>query len=139
MGDLQGLVETMKDLQLDKKSSILKTLASGVFTMRDLKQQFENILSMGPLSKVMGMLPGMSPEIINAVGSDDGSNRLKKFAVIMDSMTEQELDSDSKLFYNQPSRVYRVARGAGATVQDMNELLLQYKMVIDFSNISLQK
>jgi signal recognition particle subunit SRP54 len=138
MGDLQGLVETMKDMQLDKKSSILKTLATGVFTMRDLKQQFETISSMGPLSKVMGMLPGMSPEIINAVGSEDGANRLKKFTVIMDSMTEQELDSDSKLFYNQPSRVYRVARGSGATVQDMNELLVQYKMVIDFSNVSLQ-
>ena len=138
MGDLHGLVETMKDMQMDKKSNILKTLASGVFTLRDLKQQFQTISSMGPLSKVMGMLPGMSPEMINAMGSEEGTNKLKKFAVVMDSMTEEELASDSKLFYNQPSRVYRVARGSGATVQDISELLIQYKMVIIFSKTSLQ-
>ncbi len=93
---------------------------------------------MGPLSKVMGMLPGMSPEMINAMGSEEGTNKLKKFAVVMDSMTEEELASDSKLFYNQPSRVYRVARGSGATVQDISDLLIQYKMVIIFSKTSLQ-
>lgn len=129
MGDIQGLMETVKDLKLDKQTSLLKTLQTGVFTLRDLYQQFQTIMSMGPLSKVMGMLPGMSPEMLSAVGDDQGNNKLKTFMCIMDSMTASELDSDAKMFYESDSRLYRVARGSGATVVEVQQLLMQYKMV----------
>ena len=131
MGDLQGLMETVQDLKLDQKTSILKNLSTGVFTLRDLYSQFQTLMSMGPLSKVMGMIPGMSPELLGGLGGDEqGSNKLKKSMVIMDSMTDFELDNDAKIFYEQPSRVYRVAKGSGATVIEIQELLMQYKMVI---------
>jgi signal recognition particle subunit SRP54 len=129
MGDIQGLMETVKDLKLDKQASLLKTLQTGIFTLRDLYQQFQTIMSMGPLSKVMGMLPGMSPEMLSAVGDEQGNNKLKTFMCIMDSMTGAELDSDAKVFYENTSRVQRVAIGSGTTVIEVQQLLMQYKMV----------
>lgn len=46
---------------------------------------------------------------------------------IMDSMSEVELDSDGKIFYQNPNRVLRVAQGSGTSVREVEELLVQHK------------
>ena len=51
---------------------------------------------------------------------------MKRMTVIMDSMTEAELDSDGKVFQTTPSRVYRLARGSGATVRDVEAMMAQF-------------
>ncbi|KAI8815430.1 signal recognition particle 54kDa [Cladochytrium replicatum] len=122
MGDISGLIETVQDMKLDQNTGLLKKLEQGVFTLRDMYEQLQMISGLGPLSKIMGMIPGLS-QLQNA----DGTSRLKKFMCIMDSMTEEELDSDGKILTLQPSRIYRVARGSGAMVRDVEELLVTSK------------
>jgi len=52
MGDLSGLVEKVKELNLDQNKELMKKLEQGVFTLRDMYEQFQNILKMGPISQV---------------------------------------------------------------------------------------
>ncbi|KAJ1557895.1 Signal recognition particle, partial [Cladochytrium tenue] len=127
MGDLTGLMETVQELSATGNSKELaKKLEAGVLTLRDLYQQFQNIASMGALSKVMGMMPGIPPEMLKLT-EKEGGGRIKKFLCMMDSMTEQELDSDGKIFDKQPTRVVRVAKGSGTTVREVEEMLEQCK------------
>src|SRR5688572_9856732 len=89
-------------------------------------EQFQNISQLGPLSKMMQMMPGMSE--MNFEGSDElGAQRIKRLMTIMDSMSEAELDSDGKSFHTQPKRIQRVACGSGTSVREVEELLLQHK------------
>ncbi|KAJ3273026.1 Signal recognition particle, partial [Borealophlyctis nickersoniae] len=126
MGDIGGLIETVQDMKLADNKDMLKKLESGVFTLRDMQEWFNTIMSMGPLSKVMSMMPGM-PQELAQMSDKEGSARLKKFMCVMDSMTDAELDSDGKMFAQQPSRIYRVAKGSGAMVREVEEMLGQYK------------
>lgn len=126
MGDISGLMETVQDLKLDQNKDLMKKLEQGQFSIRDMYEQFTTILKMGPLSKVMGMMPGIPPELL--AGSDaEGGNRIKRFMCIMDSMNAQELDGEGKEFIDQPKRLVRVARGSGTTVAEVETLLQQYK------------
>ena len=61
LGDIGGLFNTIKEaVPLDKQPDIINRIAKGIFTIRDLYEQFQNVLKMGPLSQVMSMIPGGS-------------------------------------------------------------------------------
>jgi signal recognition particle protein SRP54 len=69
MGDMAGLVEHVQSLKLDQKETI-KHISEGIFTIRDLRDQLQNIMKMGPLSKMAGMIPGMS-NMMQGMDDDD--------------------------------------------------------------------
>lgn len=126
MGDIHGLVETVKDLRLDSKRDMMKKLEAGIFTLQDLYEQLGMIMQMGPISKVMGMMPGLNSEMFQ--GSEaEMTSRLRRCMTIMDSMTQHELDGDGKIFASQPGRKLRVARGSGSLPEDVEVLLAQHK------------
>jgi signal recognition particle subunit SRP54 len=127
MGDMAGLVEHVQSLKLDQKETI-KHLTEGIWTIRDLRDQLQNIMKMGPLSKMAAMIPGLS-NMMGGMDDDEGSKKLKTMIYICDSMTEKELDSDGKVFVEQPTRMVRVARGSGTSVREVEELLTQHKMM----------
>ncbi|KAI5241044.1 signal recognition particle protein [Aureobasidium subglaciale] len=127
MGDMAGLVEHVQSLKLDQKDT-MKHIAEGQFTIRDLRDQFNNIMKMGPLSKMAGMIPGLSG-MMGQMDDDEGSMKLKRMIYICDSMTAKELDSDGKIFVDQPSRMTRVAKGSGTSVREVEELLSQQKVM----------
>ena len=60
---------------------------------------------------------------------EDGASKLKRMIYICDSMTQKELDSDGKIFVEQPTRMTRVARGSGTSVREVEELLTQQRMM----------
>ncbi|OCK76831.1 signal recognition particle protein, partial [Lepidopterella palustris CBS 459.81] len=127
MGDVAGLVEHVQSLKLDQKDT-MKHIASGVFTVKDLRDQLSNIMKMGPLSKMAGMIPGLS-NMMGGMDDEEGSMKLKRMIYICDSMTDKELDSDGKIFVEQPSRMTRVACGSGTSVREVEELLTQHRMM----------
>ncbi|KAH0302759.1 signal recognition particle protein, partial [Aureobasidium melanogenum] len=127
MGDMAGLVEHVQSLKLDQKDT-MKHIAEGQFTIRDLRDQFNNIMKMGPLSKMAGMIPGLSG-LMGQMDDEEGSMKLKRMIYICDSMTAKELDSDGKIFVDQPSRMTRVAKGSGTSVREVEELLSQQKVM----------
>ncbi|KAH0607471.1 uncharacterized protein H6S33_002505 [Morchella sextelata] len=127
MGDMQGLVEHVQSLKLDQKDT-MKHIQEGIFTVRDLRDQLGNIMKMGPLSKMAGMIPGLS-QMMGDVGDEEGSMKLKRMIYIMDSMTEKELDSDGKCFTAQPTRMIRIAHGSGTSVREVEDVLTQHRMM----------
>lgn len=127
LGDIRGLVETVRDLRLEERQDLMKNLEAGIFTLRDMYEQLGIIMQMGPVSKVMSMMPGFSSDMFQQGTDAEMAARLRRCMTIMDSMTRIELDSDGKPFQVQPSRIRRVAQGSGNNLEDVETLLLQHK------------
>lgn len=129
MGDINGLMRMMAESsKLLEKPELFKKITEGTgeFTFRDMKEQFENLLQMGPLSKLMGMIPGLSA-MVGQGKDEESAARIRRFMVIMDSMTPHELDSDTRIFNTQPSRMERVARGSGSSLRQVQEVMDTFK------------
>lgn len=129
LGDIEGLLNKVTELKLDENEDLMKKLKHGQFTLRDMYEQFQNIMKMGPFGQIMNMLPGIGGSELMSKGCEqESSAKLKKLMIIMDSMNDQELDSHegSKLFSRQPGRVNRVAMGAGVSNAMVQDLLKQY-------------
>eukprot|EP00727_Mastigamoeba_balamuthi_P007730 m51a1_g3578 putative signal recognition particle 54 kda protein 2-like (479) ;mRNA; r:1116717-1118604 len=125
-GDVKSLVDSVKDVMPKKEQDrIADRLRTGKLTLRDLKEQLQYAMKMGPIDKMIQCLPGFSnmqlPEGADATG------KLKNFINVMDSMTDDELD-DQKLMPLCPTRIERIARGSGRPVIEVQLLLEQYKM-----------
>ncbi|CAM4849224.1 unnamed protein product [Rotaria magnacalcarata] len=103
-GNIAGLTERMHELKLENNSRLITNLISGQFKLRDIIF------------------------IQNEWTRQEPQARLKKLMCIMDSMHTNELDHSDvvKLFQSQIGRYTRVARGSGASIQDVKDLLAQY-------------
>ncbi|XP_042901549.1 signal recognition particle subunit SRP54 [Parasteatoda tepidariorum] len=128
MGDIEGLIDKVNELKLDDNEELIEKLKHGEFTLRDMYEQFQNIMKMGPFSQIMNMIPGFSSDFMTKGNEQESMSRLKKLMTIMDSMNDRELDhrEGAKLFSRQTGRITRVARGAGVATRDVQELLSQY-------------
>ena len=129
MGDLEGLMGTVTELGLDKNNeALMKKIQHGEFTLRDMYEQFTNVMKMGPFSQIMGMIPGFSQDFMSKGCEKESQAKLKKLMTIMDSMNDRELDDadGAKKFSKEPNRVKRVAYGAGVEEREVQELLKQY-------------
>ncbi|MEM2969793.1 MAG: signal recognition particle protein Srp19, partial [Candidatus Bathyarchaeia archaeon] len=124
MGDLQGLIERVREAEVKVPDKKAKAILSGKFTLADMYEQFEAMRSMGPLDKILKMVPGFGYEI-PADKMNVAEDQLKKWRVIIQSMTPEERE-DPKILSS--SRVRRVARGSGTTEKDVKNLLQQYNM-----------
>ncbi|KAH9001163.1 signal recognition particle protein [Lactarius akahatsu] len=144
LGDVQGLMEHMQDLATqnpDRQKEMAKKLEEGKLSIRDWREQIQNVMNLGPLSKITSMIPGLPQDLLQ--GSDEeGALRMKRMIYITDSMSSTELDSDGSLFMEfgkdgKPVgltwRVSRVARGSGTTVREVEELLCQYRMMANMA------
>ncbi len=126
MGDIKTLLEkaeeSLKGKDVEKTA---RRLMSGKFTLYDMAEQMDMISGMGPLSKIADMLPfGVSGKMKD-VDMNDTQNKLKKFRIIMNSMTEDEMNDPNIV---KSSRIKRIARGAGVENRNVKELLKYYNM-----------
>ncbi|QBM90237.1 signal recognition particle subunit FFH/SRP54 srp54 [Metschnikowia aff. pulcherrima] len=131
IGDIQSLIEhvlllNLQDDEMHKKT--IENFKEGKFTLRDFQTQMNNFLKMGPLTNIASMIPGMS-NIMSQVGEEETSRKIKNMIFIMDSMTSKELDSDGKIFTNEPERIIRVARGSGCAAVEVEMVLQQQRMM----------
>ena len=96
MGDLSALMEIAKEeLQNeDGMEEISSRMMSGKFTLNDMYHQMLAINKMGPLQKVMSLIPGMS-KMEDKINYEETQARLLKYRYIMDSMTMEEKDDPS--------------------------------------------
>lgn len=125
MGDLEGLIDKVSELKLEENEELIEKLKHGEFTLRDMYEQFTNLMKMGPFNHVLELLPGFGPDLIKG---EESTAKLKKLMTIMDSMSDTELDSKegAKLINKQSTRLIRIAKGSGVMVRDVQELLSQY-------------
>ena len=91
--------------------------------MRDMRDQYTSVMKMGPLDKVVNMIPGMS-NLMPEGSEKEASKKMKKYLCMMDSMTEAELDGKSKI---DESRIKRIARGSGVTIIEVKIMMEEYK------------
>jgi signal recognition particle subunit SRP54 len=125
MGDLQSLIEKVREAEVQVPEKKMKAFLSGKFTLTDMYEQFEAMKGMGPFRRILKMIPGMSYNIPENM-MDMAEDRLQKWRVIIQSMTPNERD-DPKAFNS--SRIRRVARGSGTSEKEVKELLQQYGMM----------
>lgn len=125
MGDIKSLMEAASGVVDEEKAEeTARKIMSGKFSLKDMYEQMEMLQGMGPLKKLTSMLPGFSDKLKDQ-DVEATQERLQRFRVIMDSMTDEELE-DPKLI--KSSRVVRIARGSGTSPKDVKELLKQYNM-----------
>lgn len=127
MGDIETLLKRIEETARaeEVKPADMKAILAGKLTLRDVYGQLEMIGKMGPLKKLMQMVPGLGvavPEEQMRVGEE----KLKRFKVIMQSMTPEELENPKVL---NASRIRRIARGSGTGEADVKELLKQYELM----------
>ena len=125
MGDLETLLEKVKDAEIKVPQKKAKEILSGKFTLTDMYEQFEAVKGMGPFRKLLKMLPGMSYDVPEDM-MNTAEGRLDKWRVIIQSMTPAEKENPKLL---NSSRAKRVARGSGTSEKDVKELLKQYAVM----------
>ena len=129
MGDIVALVEKAQaTIEAEQAEKMMKRFQKGRFNMNDLKMQLEQMLKMGGMESMMGMLPGMAKasKQMSAAGLDD--TMLKRQIALINSMTKKERANPDLM---QASRKKRVAAGAGLEVSELNRLLKQQKQMAD--------
>ncbi|MCR5347085.1 MAG: signal recognition particle protein [Fretibacterium sp.] len=127
MGDIQGLVEKVQAVGAGDSAKLAESLKGGgkQFTLDTLLLQFQQIEKMGPLGKVMEMVPGFSRlKGMDMDQMDDSIIRRSK--AIIQSMTPEERRNPRII---KGARRRRIAMGSGTSVQMVNQLLAQYEQM----------
>lgn len=126
MGDIQTFVDKMQDAYEEEEAERLqRKIMQNEFTLQDFLDQLQKIKKMGPLGKVMGMIPGMSKLQMQAdIDDQDIEKRISKVEAIINSMTLEERAKPRLL---KASRKKRIAAGSGVEVRDVNDLLKQFR------------
>ncbi len=133
MGDILSLIEKTETLYEEEEALRLQSkIMKNEFTLQDFLEQLQKIRRMGPLGKVMGMIPGMSKLQSQAeINSDDMEKRVRKVEAIINSMTPHERRHPRIL---KASRKKRIAAGSGVEVSEVNELLKQFRQMSRLMN-----
>ena len=123
MGDVLSLIEKAEEVidQGDAEKLEAK-IRKGGFTLEDFRDQLRMLKRMGPLDKILGMLPGMG-SMKELAGQKPDEKQLGRIEAIINSMTPEERKYADIL---DGSRRKRVAKGSGTTVEDVNRLLKQF-------------
>ncbi len=138
MGDVLTLIEQAeRAFEKDSAAEAAQRMMDGEFTLDDFLDQMQQLKKMGPLSGLVGMMPGMPKELKNAkIGDDD----LKPVEAIIRSMTPAERRKPEII---NGSRRNRIAMGSGRSVGEINRLVKQFsemqKMMKRMGGMSMGK
>jgi len=122
MGDVLSLIEKAEEA-FDRKQAekLEKKLRKQAFTLEDFRDQLRQLKKMGPLSEILGLLPGVNASMLKNLNVDEkGFIRIE---AIINSMTPEERANHQII---NGSRRRRIARGSGTTVEEINKLLKQF-------------
>ncbi|CAB3288754.1 Signal recognition particle 54 kDa protein [Methanocaldococcus lauensis] len=124
MGDLDSLLEKAENIIDEKTEESIDAIMKGKFTLNELLYQLEALENMGSMKKILSMIPGfggaMPKELSNLTES-----KIKKYKVIISSMTKEERENPKII---KSSRIRRIARGSGTSEKDVREVLRYYEI-----------
>jgi len=128
LGDLTALIEKLKSLEYGEEveKRFAKVLATGKITLVDIYIQLQAMKKLGPLSRVLQMIPGLSFLPLDEKQLKLSEEKIKKWIAIIDSMSFEELRNPGIIDKN---RMLEIAIGSGTTVDDVKELLKYYEFV----------
>lgn len=124
MGDVLTLIEKAQQ-QFDEQEAMraAEKMMSSRFDLDDFLSQMRQIKKMGPLSDLLAMLPGMK-ELTKHISPEMTEKQFKRVEAMISSMTLEERHNPEIL---NASRKRRIAKGSGTTVQEVNQLLSQFR------------
>ncbi|MFQ5794534.1 MAG: signal recognition particle protein [Candidatus Bipolaricaulia bacterium] len=118
MGDVLTLIEKAESaFDAEQTRKLEEKIRKDRFTLQDFLEQLHQVRDMGPLSEIIGKLPGMNRRI------EVDERELDRIAAIINSMTVAERENSAIL---NSSRKKRIARGSGTQVSDVNRLLKRF-------------
>ena len=125
-GDILSLVEKAQATVDEKEAERLakKVVSKKGMDLQDFLDAMRQMQKMGPLKNVLGLLPGVNPAMLKAANVDD--RRLKHIEALVLSMTPAERADPDLL---NGSRRLRIAKGSGRTVQEVNQLVAQFRQM----------
>ncbi len=124
MGDMLSLIEQAEatlDEEIAREGA--EKLLQGKFDLNDFLKQLQQIRKMGPITKLLDMVPGMG-QLAKSISPEEAEKSLTRTEAIINSMTMKERRHPKIL---NASRKRRIARGSGVTVQEVNQLLKQFR------------
>lgn len=122
MGDVVSLVERAQQaIDLEEAQKLSRKIQDDTLSLDDFLTQLQQIKKMGPLKEVLGMIPGMGNRMD---GLNIDEKQLQRVEAIIKSMTFEERLSPDII---NGSRRQRVATGSGTSIQDVNQLLKQFR------------
>ncbi len=124
MGDVLSLIEKAEE-SFDEEEALRlqKKLMKNQFTLQDFADQLRKLRRMGPITQLLGMIPGMN-RLQEQISQEDMERSLRKVEAIISSMTPAERANPKVL---NASRRQRIAAGSGVEVRDVNQLLKQFR------------
>ncbi len=126
MGDVLTLIEkAQENIDQEQAQKAAQKLLSAQFNFEDFLEQLQAIKKMGPLSQLLGMVPGLS-QVTKDLPSDVTDKQMKRIEAIINSMTREERQHPDVL---NGSRRKRIALGSGTSVQEVNQLMSQFKQM----------
>ncbi len=129
MGDIVALVEKAQEtIEAEQAERMMKRFQKGRFNMNDLKMQLEQMMKMGGLESIMGMMPGMGKMAKQASNAGMDDSVFKQQIALIQSMTKKERANPQIL---QANRKKRIAKGAGLEVSELNKLLKMHRQMSD--------
>jgi signal recognition particle subunit SRP54 len=124
MGDILTLVEqAQQKFDQDEMARQEEKMRKGEFTLDDFRNMLGQTKKLGPLNKIMGLIPGMG-NLTEMMGQVDAEGDMKRIGGIIDAMTAAERRNPSKIV--DQSRRRRIAAGAGVEPHEVNELVKQF-------------
>jgi signal recognition particle subunit SRP54 len=124
MGDMLGLIERAEQaFNVQEAQKAQEKLVSGEFTLEDFRDQMKQIKKMGPLGQVMDMIPGMG-RLAGQIDQGQLDQGLVRIEAMINSMTRYERRNPQIL---NASRKRRIATGSGTSVQEINQLVKQFR------------
>ncbi len=125
MGDLEALLEKAKEAMDEKSAEDLgKKFLKGEFNFLDLYEQIQAMKKMGPLTKVLELMPGMGNLNVPKEMLEGQDEKLHQWKFLLQSMTQEELEDPELL---NSTRIERIAKGSGRTTNEVRDLLKQYR------------
>jgi signal recognition particle subunit SRP54 len=122
MGDVMGLIEKAeRQYDQDDAAELERKLRRNEFGLDDFLDQLKTIRRMGPLTSLLGMIPGLAGAQLQNMNVDE--RELDRIQAIILSMTPQERRRPELI---KGSRRLRIARGSGTSVQHVNRLVKQF-------------
>jgi signal recognition particle subunit SRP54 len=129
MGDVLSLIEKAQSAIDEKQAKELGAkMMSQEFNLDDYLSLMSQMKKLGPLNKIMEMMPGVNSKELQGVDFTQGEKELKRREAIINSMTKKERTNPS-LVSGSPSRKKRIALGSGSNIQEINKFLKEFDMM----------
>ena len=123
MGDLVSLIERVEETMDEEKAKALEQkIRKEKFDFEDFLDQIKQVKKMGSVTKLLGMIPGMS-NLAGKLNMDVADKQMGRIEAIVNSMTIKERRNPDLI---NASRKRRISRGSGTTIQEVNALLKQF-------------